>query len=440
MARKDQSFRGEFDVIIIGGGPAGVSTALNLLQLDPSLAERSVLLEKSFFPREKICGGALTLNAERLLSELDIQVNVPYAPVRNVRLTYGQATIDLPEDGCSKKVVRRFDFDEMLARTAMERGFQTIEGARVTKITRHPDHLLVHTARGQYRAKVVVGADGVRAALRKTPGFRPGRTPSCLWVAETPADPETAQVFTEQVLLIDLSYNHRGLQGYCWDFPCLIDGQPFISRGLLDSNPDRQSRIEGKKLFTDILAERGVPAEGTRRKAFLLRYFDPKDTFAQPRMLLVGDALGSDPLFSEGISQALSFGRLAAEAISDAFKREDLSFSRYKKQVLASRVGQELSMYLRLAKTLYGPRLEFFLSALWEDPQLRALVGHSYAGTADLHRSKRLILAALAKHIVVAKARMRRFREAADFGRATGLAGTRYPSPRKEIAEVMHAK
>jgi len=64
MAREPKGeMLGEPDVVIIGGGPAGTSAALHVQRLDPKLASRTILLEKSSHPREKICGGALTVNA-----------------------------------------------------------------------------------------------------------------------------------------------------------------------------------------------------------------------------------------------------------------------------------------------------------------------------------------------------------------------------------------
>ncbi len=101
----------EVDIIIIGGGPAGSSAALHLQQMDPELASRTLLLEKARHPREKICGGALTVNAEHIMENLAIPLNIPYAPVHHVQLVYGDAVIGLPEGGCAKRVIRRCDFD-----------------------------------------------------------------------------------------------------------------------------------------------------------------------------------------------------------------------------------------------------------------------------------------------------------------------------------------
>jgi len=416
MASKNRDIVGDADVIIVGAGPAGASTALHLERLNPKLAARTLVLEKSRHPRDKICGGALTLNAERILSELGVVLDIPYAPIHHVRLVYGEARFDLPEDGCAKRVIRRRDLDGALFQAVQDRHVPTAEEVRVTRVIRQPNQLLVLTDRGNYRAKVVVSADGVNAVLRRTSGFGPGKM-SRIYEVKTPADPANEPVFTEQILLIDLSYVREGLKGYYWDFPCYVDGQPFVSRGIVTG-----SRLGSRAFLRKILARRGVSLEGTRSKVWPIRHFDPRERLSQPRMLLVGDAMGSDPLFSEGISQGLAGGRLAAEALDDAFQRKDLSFSRYTKHVRQSRMGRELLAYCRAARFVYSRHAELSLSLLYESQGLRELIGHSYAGTANIYDSLPGIASHLAKHLLHVRRRVRSFRAAATTADRTGSA------------------
>jgi|GEM_PF-141964 len=414
MAKQPENeFLGEKDLIIIGSGPAGSSTALYLQRFAPELLPRSLMLEKRRHPRDKICGGALTINAERILGELDIPINTPFAPVHHVRLVYGNATIDLPEDGCAKRVIRRRDFDNLLFQTAKQRGFPTMEEICVSKVIRRPDHLMVLTNRGHFRAQAVVGADGVGALLRRTAGAGPGRI-GRLWLAEIPVDPKTTTVFKEESLLIDLTYIKEGLKGYYWEFPCYIDGKPFISAGIVDKNPKSDSRIGDHHYLMDILTRRGINITKASRKAFPIRYFDPRERFSWPRMILVGDSLGTDPLFSEGISQGMEFGRLAAQAVADGFRRSDLSFFRYSKDVLRSRAGKELTSYARVSRFFYGPHAELLLSMLHENPQLRRLIGCSYAGTQNMHQNTLRFTTVVAKHLLHAKRHVTNFRNAAE--------------------------
>lgn len=407
MRDKKSELLGDVDVIIIGGGPAGSSTAVHLQRLDPELARRALLLEKSRHPRDKTCGGALTVNAERILSELDIPLTIQWAPVHHVRLVYHDANIDLPEGGCAKRVIRRCDLDSTLFQAVKDRGVSTMEDVRVIRVVRCPTHLAVMTNRGHFRAKVVVGADGVTAVLRKTPGFGPGRI-SRIYVAETPAVPANEPVFNDQVLLVDLSYIRDGLKGYYWEFPCYIDGQPHVSRGVVDAGAMGSHTYLGQ-----LLARRGIDTNGAMRKAWPIRHFNPRERFSQSRMLLAGDAMGSDPLFSEGISQGLACGQLAAEAIVDAFRRDDLSFSDYTKRVLGSRLGSELLAYSRAARFLYGRHAELVLSLLHENQELRRLIGQSYAGTANLSESTARIAGLFAKHLLHFRRSVRSFRVAA---------------------------
>jgi flavin-dependent dehydrogenase len=269
-----------------------------------------------------------------------------------------------------------------------------MEDVRVTKVIRRPNHLEVLTDKGRFRTQVAVSADGVNAILRRTPGF--GRANiSPIYMAETPADPAKEACFTDRVLLIDMHYLSDGVKGYYWEFPCHIDGQPFVSRGLVMG-----SRSGGKRHLHDILLQRGIDPDSARIRAWPITHFDPGGRFSQPRMLLVGDAMGSDPLFSEGISQALAGGRLAAESLDQAFRSHDLSFKGYTRYVLRSRMGEELTAYARAARFFYGRYSKVFLSLLRESPELRNLIGFSYAGTERLSRSTSKILKIIIKQLL----------------------------------------
>ena len=70
-----------WDLIIVGAGPAGTSTALHLAARHPELAGRTLLLEKETFPREKFCAGALSGRGVQLLARLGLGVDVPHLPL-----------------------------------------------------------------------------------------------------------------------------------------------------------------------------------------------------------------------------------------------------------------------------------------------------------------------------------------------------------------------
>ncbi|MBU0743864.1 MAG: NAD(P)/FAD-dependent oxidoreductase [Gammaproteobacteria bacterium] len=411
MLKSITKFGDFFEVIIIGGGPAGCAVALKLHQLNPELAKHSIILEKSCHPREKVCGGALTLHAETILAQLGVNLDVSHAFIRNSRFVYGQANINLPEDGVAKKVIRRDEFDNFLIKQVKNRDFKVAEQTKVIDITTHRDFVAVRTNRGDLKAKVVVSADGVSAILRKTPGFNPKGRISRLWLIETPVDPTKHPVFQDQVLHVDFSYVRCGIKGYYWEFPSYINNAPHINQGLVDSNLKCGTRINGKNLLCQILRERNVLFQPENIKCHPLRQFDPKDIFAQPRRLLTGDAIGTDPLFSEGISQALALGCIAAESITQAFSKNDFTFADYKQKILSSRVGQELKTYNFLSKYIWGFMFEPFLCSLYNDQSLRNLMGYSYGGQTNILKNKTVIAKALIKHLLLLWPRLKKFRQ-----------------------------
>src|SRR5713101_8160775 len=84
---------GDYDVIIVGGGPAGSAAAIQLAQRDPTLAARTLLIDAAIFPREKLCGGGVVREADRLLGFIGVRIDVPTVRIHTIRFEYagGQA-------------------------------------------------------------------------------------------------------------------------------------------------------------------------------------------------------------------------------------------------------------------------------------------------------------------------------------------------------------
>ena len=115
-----------FDIIIVGAGPAGLSTALHLVKIDPQLAGHMLVLEKARHPRPKLCAGGLTVDAEVILKRLDLDVNeVPYTRVQSVYLQFEGRGLKLhPRKKPALRVIRRDEFDHWLAQKARKQGVE----------------------------------------------------------------------------------------------------------------------------------------------------------------------------------------------------------------------------------------------------------------------------------------------------------------------------
>ena len=100
-------------------------------------------------------------------------------------------------------------------------------------------------------------------------------------------------------------------------------------------------------------------------KGHPIRWFSPDNPMSVPRVILVGDAVGADTFFGEGISIALGYGNLAARAIKDAFRRNDFSFRNYKTRVLMSPLGQTLMARLFITYLIYPLKWKWFQYLLW---------------------------------------------------------------------------
>ncbi|OQY33435.1 MAG: hypothetical protein B6243_06520 [Anaerolineaceae bacterium 4572_5.2] len=86
------------DVLIIGSGPAGISTALHLLQSDASWGERMVIVDKATHPREKLCGGGVTRTGEAVLTNLGLPFETEHVFIKELRFVYRGSAYALYDD------------------------------------------------------------------------------------------------------------------------------------------------------------------------------------------------------------------------------------------------------------------------------------------------------------------------------------------------------
>lgn len=361
----------ETDLLILGAGPAGLSAALHLLQLDPGWAGRVLVLEKAAHPRPKLCGGGVTRLGLDILAGLGLPtpLPLPHAPVHEVQLVYGRRAI--PVRGNPAFVVYdRQEFDAYLAAQARARGAVLHENEPVQSILAEREGVVVTTSRGEYRARAVIGADGSKGPTRRIveaarPVARPSPVARLLEVI-APA-PAGAALFTKRQALFDFTPTQNALQGYTWDFPARVAGAPHFNRGIFDGRvAPARPKADLPALLTHFLEALPPPTGPAPVQGHPIHWFSPRNRLARPRVLLVGDAAGAEPLLGEGIGPALAYGPLAARAVAYAFETGDFSFADYTRRVIFSELGAYL--LLRWYIAWWGYRLSgqpWYMHLVW---------------------------------------------------------------------------
>ncbi|NOZ19627.1 MAG: NAD(P)/FAD-dependent oxidoreductase [Planctomycetes bacterium] len=294
---------------IIGGGPAGLVTALTATQE----GVKSILLVE-----KKRAWGEPVQCAEYVPKLITQMVEIPPDAVAN-RITDITFFLDGEEIGRVRSpgfILHREIFEKVLAKQAERLGVEYLQPATVLEVGGHELHIRLGSETKTVHAKIIVGADGPRSIVRRRIDPAPPILAGAVqWVLPLSRPSETAEVH----------FSPAYGAGYAWVFP---KGNVANIGLALDS--EKKSELKGHfDGFIRRIRKVGKISslQPTRKTGGLIPINGPAQKTVNENMLLVGDAAGqTNPLTGAGIYTAAACGQFAGRAIAGALREQDISF------------------------------------------------------------------------------------------------------------------
>jgi geranylgeranyl reductase family protein len=392
----------ETDILIIGAGPAGAATALFLGKLGIA----SMIVDRSTFPRDKVCGDALSGKVVEVLNKLDRNWTDELSTNEKMLGSWGVTFIapngkSLRVPFSTKKekqtapgfISKRIDFDDWLVQKVKNSKHTTLfEATEIRSYTRVNNKIIATVKDGKtFNTKLVIAADGAYSSFTKDiAGLKTEPEHNCFGLR---AYYKNVQGLDEENF-IELHFLNEILPGYFWIFP-LPGGYANVGVGMRADKMNNK-KINLKKAFESVLQnnpairERFSGAEQVGEvKLHGLPLGSKKRKLSGDNYMLCGDAaLLIDPFTGEGIGNAMMSGMYAAAQAAQCLQADNFSASfinNYDKE-LYKRLWPELQLSYRMQQMVNFPSLFNFvvnkantnkmlretISCMFEDIDMRA--------------------------------------------------------------------
>lgn len=379
------------DVLIAGGGPSGSSLAFYLAHKGIKV----IVLESQKFPRDKICGDAVSAVALAELQKLgitDLEEFTKANEINDVALFIEQqkVTVDLsraehlPFQG---RVIPRLQLDNWIYEAAKNVGAIFFEDTRLVNYSINEEYVLAEIKQGVHtrklKAKILAGADGSNSAVaRILNGNKPAEAYQLLGL----------RAYYEGVNgpmdRCDIFFTGDNFPGLFWLFPTGRDTANVGSAMIASTLPPNQThvktllneQIQNNKNLSERIGKGKIKG---KVYGWPLTFRNPKDKIINDRLLLIGDAAGLiNPLSGDGIQYALLSARWAAECLFECTAKNDFSLvalNGYKKKL-----DKEMAYDMALANLLIQVTRNRAFTPVWMEILLilfeRAKTDKQYAG------------------------------------------------------------
>jgi geranylgeranyl reductase family protein len=396
-------------VLVVGAGPAGATAARVLARSGVTVR----LLDRSKFPRNKPCGGGISIRA---------LTRFPYLRQALGRITThtvarlylegpgGESTV-VESNEPAALMIRRLEFDNLLFSLAVEAGAEPVDGADIVKVSAGGDGAVLTARDGRrFEASIVIAADGVNSTIARRLGLNNGWPPRSValdMMEETPRD--VLRDLDPSTLWVAYGFDPGGrgasasrrgaAEGYAYVFPKrdhvnvgigyvlahyreAIDVAPYaLQRGLVGHLKSR-GVVEGESVRANFTPFH-IPVGGRLPRVAL------------GRVLLAGDAGGFVNGFTaEGIYYAMVSGDLAARSVLEAPQAVHTLARRYTR-ACDREIGADLRDSVLIQRYLFADRRRIarVIDGAQRDPAITRLILDFAVGRISYHRLRRRLLA-----------------------------------------------